>query len=243
MEAKKQLDVRIQENIAEVEMAHRKAVTQKGETEVLEAQYESQRKVAAAAGDVQAERLHMQLEMERKAQLAQIEAEEMRLKGYSQKDVIQADVQKAYAGALGEIGANGGSFGGGGGMLGDIAGLGVTLGAMGGVMNMTREAMTPMMQMGREAVAPAVPSGWDCACGQKNIQSKFCPQCGSKKPEPKIADTWDCPNCGNKGITMKFCGECGFKKPEPPETWDCPNCGNKGITMKFCPECGHKREG
>ena len=241
MEAKKQLDIRIQENVAEVEIAHRKAVAQKGETSVLEAQYESQRKVAEATGDVQAERLHMQLEMERKAQMAQIEAEEMRLKGYNQRDVMQADVQKAYAGALGQMGANGG--GSGSGMLGDIAGLGVTLGAMGSVIGMTKDAMTPMMNMGATMATPAAPaaSGWDCACGAKNIQSKFCPECGAKKPEPKAADTWDCPNCGNKGITAKFCGECGCKKPEAPAAWDCPNCGNKGITAKFCGECGCKK--
>ena len=241
MEAKKQLDIRIQENVAEVEIAHRKAVAQKGETSVLEAQYESQRKVAEATGDVQAERLHMQLEMERKAQMAQIEAEEMRLKGYNQRDVLQADVQKAYAGALGQMGANGGSSG--SGMLGDIAGLGVTLGAMGSVIGMTKDAMAPMMNMGAAMAAPAAPaaSGWDCACGAKNIQSKFCPECGSKKPEPKTADTWDCRNCGNKGITAKFCGECGCKKPEDPVTWNCPDCGAQGITAKFCPECGHKK--
>ena len=238
MEAKKQLDIRIQENVAEVEIAHRKAVEQKGETSVLEARYASQRKVAEATGDVQAERLRMQLEMERKAQMAQIEAEEMRLKGYSQRDVLQTDVQKAYAGALGQMGANGGS--GGSGMLGDIAGLGVTLGAMGSVIGMTKDAMTPMMNLGAAMASPA-DSGWDCGCGAKNIQSKFCPECGAKKPEPKTADTWDCPQCGNKGITAKFCGECGCKKPEVPAAWNCPQCGTQGITAKFCPECGHKR--
>ena len=241
MEAKKQLDIRIQENVAEVEIAHRKAVLQKGETSVLEAQYASQRKVAEATGDVQAERLRMQLEMERKAQMAQIEAEEMRLKGYNQKDVMQADVQKAYAGALGQMGANGG--GSGSGMLGDIAGLGVTLGAMGSVIGMTKDAMTPMMNMGAAMAAPAAPAadGWDCACGAKDIQSKFCPECGAKKPEPEAPAAWDCPQCGNKGITGKFCGECGCKKPEAPATWNCPDCGTQGITAKFCPECGHKR--
>ena len=239
MEAKKQLDIRIQENVAEVEIAHRKAVAQKGETSVLEAQYASQRKVAEATGDVQAERLHMQLEMERKAQMAQIEAEEMRLKGFNQKDVFQTDVQKAYAGALGQMGANGG--GAGSGVLGDIAGLGVTLGAMGSVIGMTKDAVAPMMNFGAQAAAPVAAGGWDCACGAKNIQSKFCPECGAKKPEPKAADTWVCPNCGNKGITAKFCGECGCKKPEGPVTWNCPDCGTQGITAKFCPECGHKK--
>ena len=251
MDAKKQLDIRIQENIAEVEEAHRKAVTQKGETSVLEAQYESQRKVAEAAGDVQAERLHMQLEMERKAQMAQIEAEEMRLKGYTQKDVIQADVQKAYAEAMGQLGSNGGGAAGSMmGSMGEIAGLGMTLGAMGSIMGMTKDAMAPVMgtaaQMG-QAVTGAIsgsspaPDTWDCACGNKGIIGKFCGECGAKKPEPKVADTWDCPACGNKGITGKFCGECGAKKPEPPATWDCPQCGNKGITGKFCGECGCKK--
>ena len=244
MEAKKQLDIRIQENVAEVEIAHRKAVAQKGETSVLEAQYASQAKVATATGDVQAERLHMQLEMERKAQMAQIEAEEMRLKGYNQRDVLQADVQKAYAGALGQMGANGG--GSGSGMLGDIAGLGVTLGAMGSVIGMTKDAMTPMMNMGAAAVTPAAPAApsadtWDCDCGNKGITAKFCGECGAKKPEPKAADTWDCPNCGAKGITAKFCGECGAKRPEAPAAWDCPQCGNKGITAKFCGECGCRK--
>ena len=241
MEAKKQLDIRIQENVAEVEIAHRKAVAQKGETSVLEAQYAGQVKVAEATGETQAERLRMQLEMERKLQTAQIEAEEMRLKGYTQKDVMQADVQKAYAGALGQMGANGG---GGSSMLGDIAGLGVTLGAMGSVIGMTKDAITPMMDLGAQAAAPAAPAAdsWDCpVCGNKGITVKFCGECGAKKPEPKGADSWDCPVCGNKGITAKFCGECGAKKPEAPAAWDCPVCGNKGITAKFCGECGAKK--
>jgi ribosomal protein L32 len=148
--------------------------------------------------------------------------------------VIQADVQKSYAGALGQMGANGGGAG-----LGDIAGLGVTLGAMGGVMGMTKEAMAPMFGQQSAPAAP-VSAGWECVCGAKNIQSRFCPECGSKKPETKAADTWDCV-CGNKGITGKFCGECGAKRPEAPTAWDCPQCGNKGITAKFCGECGCRK--
>ena len=200
--------------------------------------------MAETTGDVQAERLRMQLEMERKAQMAQIEAEEMRLKGYSQRDVLQADVQKAYADALGQMGANGG--GSGSGMLGDIAGLGVTLGAMGSVIGMTKDAMTPMMNLGATAVTPIMPvtsvvGGWECECGAKNIQSKFCPECGAKQPEPKVAETWDCPQCGSKGIVAKFCGECGCKRPETSAVWNCPQCGNQGITAKFCGECGCRK--
>ena len=235
MEAKKMLDIRIQENVAEVEIAHRKAVAQKGETNVLEAQYASQVKVAEATGDVQAERLRMQLEMERKAQTAQIEAEEMRLKGYNQRDVMQADVQKAYAGALGQMGANGGGIG--GSMIGDIAGLGVTLGAMGGVMNMTKDAMAPMMNMGSSPAADA--TGWSCTCGQQGITSNFCPNCGTKKPESKAG--WSCTACGQQGITSNFCPNCGAKKPEEPASWNCTACGQQGITTNFCPNCGAKK--
>ena len=234
MEAKKQLDIRIQENIAEVEIAHRRAVAQKGETSVMEAQYASQVKVAEATGDVQAERLHMQLEMERKAQMAQIEAEEMRLKGYNQKDVMQADVQKAYAGALGQMGANGGGVG--GSMLGDVAGLGVTLGAMGSVIGMTKDAMAPMMNMGAQAAAPAT-TGWNCTCGTQNIATNFCPNCGAKKPEPKAG--WNCV-CGQQNITSNFCPNCGAKKPEEAAGWDC-TCGQTNIISNFCPNCGSKK--
>lgn len=226
--AEQYLNVRqeqIRKNIAVAE-AERKAV---------EAQTAAQMKIIGAQGDAEALKIKKQAEAEAYRMQAAAEAEEMRMKGYNQKDVIQADVQKSYAGALGQMGANGGGSG-----LGDIAGLGVTLGAMGGIIGMTKDAMAPMMNMGTEATAPAA-TGWDCSCGAKNIQSKFCPECGAKKPEPKAADTWDCPNCGNKGITAKFCGECGFKKPEAPAAWDCPNCGNKGITAKFCGECGFKK--
>lgn len=236
LEAKKQLDIRIQENVAEVEVAHRKAVAQKGETSVLEAQYAGQVKVAEATGETQAERLRMQLEMERKLQTAQIEAEEMRLKGYNQKDVIQADVQKAYASALGQMGANGGGVG--GSMLGDIAGLGVTLGAMGSVMGMTKDAMAPMMQVGSQVAASAA-TGWSCACGQTNIASNFCPNCGSKRPEPQTG--WNCTACGQQNITSNFCPNCGAKKPEKAAGWNCTACGQPNITTNFCPNCGAKK--
>lgn len=88
--------------------------------------------------------------------------------------------------------------------------------------------------------APAAPAGWDCTCGESGIAGNFCPNCGSKKPEPKpAAESWTCPQCGT-AATGKFCPECGTKKPEvQPEGWVC-SCGavNKG---KFCPECGQPK--
>ncbi|MBR6245214.1 zinc ribbon domain-containing protein [bacterium] len=59
-------------------------------------------------------------------------------------------------------------------------------------------------------------NSWNCPnCGTTEITSKFCPECGTKKPEPK---TWECPNCGTKEIKSKFCTECGTKKPETENT-------------------------
>ena len=82
--------------------------------------------------------------------------------------------------------------------------------------------------------APAADS-WKCACGAA-VTGKFCPECGTKKPEPKPADSWTC-KCGTVA-SGKFCPECGSPKPAD-DGWTC-SCGkvNKG---KFCSECGAKK--
>lgn len=231
-----------------------KTVQAQSEMAYRTAQEESKAAIAAAQRQAELERQTTQTEIAKRqaertlieaqaaAQAAQMaglsEAAVMQAKGYSQKDVLTADVQKAYAAGLGQMGANGG-----GGALGDIAGLGMTLGAMGGVIGMTKEAMAPMFSQTEltpapATLSPAVPAteGWDCTCGQKGITSKFCPECGSSKPAP--TKTWDCPACGARCLTGKFCPECGTKCPET--AWDCA-CGARGLTGKFCPECGKKK--
>ncbi|MBE6896342.1 MAG: SPFH domain-containing protein [Ruminococcaceae bacterium] len=79
-------------------------------------------------------------------------------------------------------------------------------------------------------------NGWACSCG-KTVVGNFCPECGSKKPEPENKGAWRC-SCGTTA-TGKFCPECGAKKPADTEGWTCA-CGtvNKG---KFCSECGAKK--
>lgn len=216
-----------EESKAAIAAAQRKAELERQTTQTEVARREAERKLIEAQAEAQAQRM-----------AGLTEAEIMRAKGYDQKDVLQSEVQKAYAAGLGQMGSNGG-----GGALGDIAGLGVALGAMGGVIGMTREAVAPMFGQteppAAAAPAPAVPAAdsWDCPCGQKGITGKFCPECGSPRPAP--AETWDC-SCGVKGLTGKFCPECGAKRPEKPAAWDCA-CGAKGLTGKFCPECGKKK--
>ena len=112
-------------------------------------------------------------------------------------------------------------------------------GQMGGMNAQNLYQMGAQQQAQQPApAAPAAPAnGWTCSCGQSGITGNFCPNCGSKKPEPKpAAGSWKCPQCGAM-VNGKFCPECGTKKPEvQADGWTC-SCGavNKG---KFCAECG-----
>lgn len=153
----------------------------------------------------------------------------MAAQGYSQKDMIDADVQKAYAASMGQMGSNlggGGNGGGGGGIASDMLGM-----MMASKLASTAMSSMDNMQMGgapaAQGNAEAAPAavGWKCACGATNTGA-FCPSCGAKKPEQ-----WTC-SCGatNSG---KFCPNCGAQKPE---AWTC-SCGAKN-TGKFCQNCG-----
>ncbi len=224
---------------AAIEAARRGAVLEQQTTETEVARRAAERKVIAAQAEAEAQRL-----------AGMTEAQIMAAKGYNQKDVLQAEVQKSYAQAIGDMGPAISAGGGGSGLMGDLLGLGVGIAAAGAVAPQIGNLM-----QGFQIPNPSAPSapaqtpapaatGWDCpACGAKNIQSRFCPDCGARKPEPAAApaaDTWDCPACGAKGIRSKFCPECGAKKPAL--TWICPDCGTRDIKTKFCPNCGRKKD-
>ena len=212
---------------AAIAAAERKAVLEKQLTETEVARREAERTIIQAQAQAEAARM---------AGLA--EAAVMQAKGYTERDVIQAEVQKAYAAGIGELGSSGG---GGGSALGDIASLGVTLGALGGVVGMTKDAMAPMFGGAQQPAAPAAPvasAGWNCACGQMGITGNFCSNCGAKRPASAASAGWNC-TCGEMGITGNFCPNCGTKRPAPA-VWNCA-CGETGISGNFCPNCGTKR--
>ena len=150
---------------------------------------------------------------------AMAEAMEMQAKGYNYQDETARMVgMEAMKNGLGQMSS----------LAGDIAGIGMGMSVMDSVREMTRQAM------GGAPAAPAADGAWTCAaCGATGITSKFCPECGAKKPEDQ---TWACAACGATGITSRFCPECGAKKPGG--SWTCPKCGTASITSKFCPECG-----
>ena len=216
---------------AAIEAARRDAELQRQLTETESAKREAERKLIAAQAEAQSQRM-----------AGLTEAEIMQAKGYNQKDVLQAEVQKAYAEGIGNMGGGVSIGGGGGSVVGDMMSLGVGMAAMNTMMPQISSMLQGMNPQNDQPVSEApVSGGWDCACGAKNIRSRFCPDCGAKKPEPKAG--WDCPECGTKNIASKFCPNCGSKQPEAPAGWDCPECGTKNILSKFCPDCGHKREG
>lgn len=60
-------------------------------------------------------------------------------------------------------------------------------------------------------------NGWRCSCGA-TATGKFCPECGSKRPEPTADGSWRC-SCGTI-TTGKFCPECGSPRPAA-QGWTC----------------------
>lgn len=86
-------------------------------------------------------------------------------------------------------------------------GMGMAMNAGGGMNAQNLFAMGQQQQTRQPTPAA---SGWKCSCGAV-ATGKFCPECGSKKPEPVQAGSWKC-KCGATA-TGKFCPECGSPKP------------------------------
>jgi membrane protease subunit (stomatin/prohibitin family) len=218
------------------EEIRRKEAEAAAERKTVEAQTAARMKIIGAQGEAEALKIQKAAEAESYKMQAEAEATEMRMKGYT----YQQETARQVGLEAMQNGITGGSSSSGGG-LGDVASLGVTLGAMGGVINMTKDAINPIIdssqQIGTTFGNVVNSNSWNCSCGTMGITGNFCTNCGSKRPDN---NTWDC-SCGAKGITGNFCTNCGAKRPDKVSaSWDC-KCGNKNITGNFCGNCGAKR--
>lgn len=212
---------------ARIKLAQRGAILEGQTTETEIARREAERKLIQAKADAQV------------AQMAGLsEATVMRAKGYNQKDVLQADVQKAYAEGIGNMGPAF-SAGGRNSVMGDMLGLGVGIAAM--------NAMAPQVGRMMEEFNIGIPAGNK----ENNVDTIKCPTCGNTLPKAakfclecgtKIEQLAEneviCPKCGKKTPKGKFCMECGQQLSHV-----CPTCGKEVPEgARFCLECGTKIE-
>ena len=209
---------------AEVAAAERQVVVERQTTQTTIARSQAERDVIKAQAEAQATRLH-----------GLAEAEVMQAKGYTEKDVLQADVQKAYAAGLGKIGENG--AGGGGSAMSDILGLGIGLQAAGAMGRQLQNVWgdAGLVETPAPNNSPASEQTILCPnCGNKlPANAKFCLECGTKI-ESLAPNEMICPKCGKKTPKGKFCIECGASLSNR-----CPNCGAEvPLGGKFCLECG-----
>ena len=215
------------------------------ERKFVEARTDANMQIIHAQGGAEVKKITAQAEADAYRMQAEAEALEMQMKGYTYAQ--ETSRQVGLEAVKGGIAGGGGTGGGGGaGGLGDIVGLGVSLGAIGGVIGLTKDAISPIAgassEMGQtfgNIVGGIVM--WNCSCGQKGIKGQFCSACGLKKPEPPgVSDKWNCA-CGENSVSGKFCSNCGAKSPEKAVPWKCA-CGMADNNGAFCSNCGKKQE-
>ncbi len=199
--------VRLKQQFADKTLKVREEEVRKAEAEaaqqrkIVEAQTEAQLKAVNAQGDAEAIRIKAQAEAEAYKMKAEAEAAEMQMKGYTYRDETARQVGLEAM----QNGITGGNGGGAAGGIGDVASLGVTLGAMGGVINMTKDAMAPIMGESQK-----VGEGFgNVVNGNTGAAPAQAPQATQAAAE----GAWNCPNCGKAGITSRFCPDCGLARP------------------------------
>ena len=221
VEAETQIKTAMAESQASITAAERQAVLEQETTITEMARREAERELIRAQAEAQVTKMS-----------GFAEAEVMRAKGYTEKDVIQAEVQKAYAEGIGNMNISGG----GGGVAGDMIGLGVGMAAAGAVSGQMGEmfkgfgfaSATEQPQTNAKTICPNCNS-------EVPENSKFCLECGTKI-ELLAENEVICPACGKKTHKGKFCMECGASLIAK-----CPKCGAELPNgAKFCLECGEK---
>lgn len=213
---------------AKIKAAQREAILEGQTTETEITRREVERNMMQAQAQAQA------------AQIAGMaEASVMQAKGYNQKDVFQAEVQKAYAEGLGNMGPAI-SSGGGNSVMGDMLSMGVGMATMSNMAPYVGKMMKGFHLGNNEedtkGEEKSALTGKCPKCGNLiPANAKFCMECGTKI-ESSTENEIICPKCGKKTLKRKFCMECG-----QPLTNICPDCGMEVPSDgKFCPACGTK---
>ncbi len=224
VEAEAEVKTAMAESEAAVTVAERQAVIEKENTATEMARHEAQREIIRAQAEAEITKMS-----------GFAEAEVMRAKGYNEKDVIEAEVKKAYAEGIGNMNISGG----GGSVAGDMLGLGVGIaaaGAVSGQMGEMLKGFTAPLET-KENSASEENTKVKCpSCGAEVPENaKFCLECGAKIEILSENETI-CPSCGAKTAKGKFCSECGSQLVK-----NCPKCGVEVPNgAKFCLECGEK---
>lgn len=175
------------------------------ERELMRTRFEAEKLRVAAEAEADAMRARGAATAEVTALQGKAEAEAMHAQGYDQKDVLQAEVQKAYAEGIGHMGANGG----GSGVVGDLLGLGVGMAAMGTVAPQMRDVLKEFV--------PGAAQQPQQAQAQQPQQEQHCPACGAALP----AGARFCMACG--AALARRCPACGTEVPAGAQF--CPACG------------------
>lgn len=160
------------------EEIRRKEAEAAAERKAVEAQTEVRLKVIEAQGSAEILKIQKSAEAEGYKMQAAAEAAEMQMKGYTyqQETSRLVGMEAMKNGITNGTGTTS--------TLGDLAGLGVGLGAMGGVINMTKDALSPLAQEGAEigqAVGDTLQPAWNCSCGRLGNTGNFCSNCGRKR--------------------------------------------------------------
>lgn len=219
IEAEKNIKTAMAESSAAVTAAERQVTLEEETTKTEIARREAERELIKAQAEAQASKMK-----------GFAEAEIMQAQGFTGKDVIRADVQKAYAEGIGNMTITGG----GGSVAGDMIGLGVGLAAAGTVNSQVGDMFKGF---GVDNDDSKKKSNVTCPkCGNEVPEnSKFCLECGAKI-EILADDEMICPNCSSKTRKGKFCMECGASLVKK-----CPKCDAEIPNgAKFCLECGEK---
>lgn len=156
---------------ARIKAAQREVILEGQKTEIEVAKMVSGRKIIEAQADADINLIS-----------GKAKAEVMREQGYSQKDVINAEILKAFAEGIGNAGSAG-SGGGGNNVMGGMVQLGVGMAAMEKVMPQLREIMESLSKEPNTGAADDNKTG---------TPSNKCPECGTVIP-----------------IGAKFCMQCG----------------------------------